>query len=179
MDLWRELEPGRKVPYIITVVTVTPKDSVNVYRYAHELDACVLEHVIHTPFRPPGDLGFVPRTYTEGNAPLDALVLSASPNVQRTLVDCRPVGLLRMSVGGVRDDRVLCVPHLDPRANDTLDVRDVNPHTLEEVVHFFESLFRSQGRTIRTDQWLGVDEACRAVDRAIGLYKRRFTVVEV
>ncbi|QQG39804.1 MAG: inorganic diphosphatase [Candidatus Aenigmatarchaeota archaeon] len=173
MDLWSALEPGRAVPKIVTVVVVTPKDSANVYAYHHHTDIFALAHVIHTPYKPPGDLGFVPRTYTEGNAPLDVIVLSAAPNARRTLVDCRPVALLRMTLDGVRDDAIVCVPDKDPRMARIKDLSDIEQHQLQEIQTFYESLFREQERVAQVDAWMGAKDAIRAIEHAIALYKRK------
>ncbi|MBI4017889.1 MAG: inorganic diphosphatase [Candidatus Aenigmarchaeota archaeon] len=178
MDLWKELEAGRESPRVVNAVVVTPKDSVNIYAYHAHSDFFVLTHVIHTPFRPPGDIGFIPRTYTDGSAPLDVIILSSSPTVRRTVVDIRPVALLRMTLDGVRADSVICAPAKDATMVDVNDVSGVNPHVLEEVRQFYESLFREQSRVLRIDEWLGADEARRAVERAMGLYKRRFEAQE-
>jgi len=178
VDLWKELEVGKEAPRIVHVVVVTPKDSANVCTYHHMKDIFELSHIVHTPFRPPGDLGFVPQTYSEGNAPLDAVVLSSAPNHPRTVIECRPVALLRMSVDGVRDDRVICVPVVDATMQKVQYWEQLNPHVMEDVQNFFESMFREQGRVLRVDSWLGAEEARRAIERAMNLYRRRFGVTE-
>lgn len=178
MDLWRELTPGREAPRLVRVVVVTPKDSVNIYAY-HKTDIISLEHTIHKPFRPPGDMGFIPQTYGEGDAPLDAMVLSTAPSPPKTVIDARPIGLLRKTLDGVRDDSVLCVPNADHTMLDVTDVRHVTSHVLEEIEQFFVSLFRDQNRVLRIDEWLGAEEAQRAIERAVSLYKRKFQTVEL
>lgn len=174
VDLWQEISPGKGAPETVTAVTVTPKDSVNIYEYHHEHDLLTLERVIHSPPRPPGDLGFVPRTYTEGDGPLDVVILTSAPTPPKTLVRVRPVAVLKMTVDQARRDQVLCVPLNDDRMNHIETKEGVNPNLLDNVRQFFESSY--SGGLVRVDGMKGADEARRTVKRSMGLYGRKYNL---
>ena len=66
------------------------------------------------------------------------MVLTHHPVVPLCIVEARPIGLLRMKDEKGIDDKILCVPTGDPRFEKVKDIRELPPHWLKEIAHFFE-----------------------------------------
>jgi inorganic pyrophosphatase len=111
----------------------------------------------------PWDYGFVPQTkYLDGD-PVDALVLISHPTYPGVVVDAKPIGVLEMRDGGQPDEKVLCVASKDPRFGNRATMDEVNQHTLDEIVHFFEVYKQLENKEVEVMGWRGKQEALRIV----------------
>ncbi len=130
-----------------------------------------LDRVLHTAQDFPVEYGFVPQTLWDDGDALDAILLSTYPFVPGVLVRARPVAVVRMIDGGESDYKILAVPTQDPRFNDVQDLGDVNPHTLKEIQHFFETYKGLQKKEVVIEGFADRKEAQAAFERAVKLYK--------
>ena len=96
----------------------------------------------------PFDYGFVPRTYWKDGDALDVLLLTTYPLFPGILVRVRPVALLDMVDSGDEDQKIIAVPTDDPRWDTTKDLKDINPHSLKEIEHFFATYKKVQNKVI-------------------------------
>jgi inorganic pyrophosphatase len=73
--------------------------------------------------------------------------------------------------GGV-DEKVLCVPHKDPRWSHIQDLNDVPEQTRNEIQHFFERYKDLEpGKWVKIKGWQGKDEAEKVIAAAYANYK--------
>ena len=59
-----------------------------------------LDRILYTATHYPANYGFIPLTYGEDNDPLDVLVVSSEQIIPMTLVECRPIGVIKMKDQG-------------------------------------------------------------------------------
>lgn len=97
-----------------------------------------LDRILYTSTVYPANYGFIPRTLADDNDPLDVLVLCGDAIYPMTLVACRPVGVINMVDGGMRDEKVIAVPVNDPTYSNYNDIKELPAHIYEEMMHFFE-----------------------------------------
>ena len=57
------------------------------------------------------------------------------------------------------------------RFNNVKDLNDVNPHTTEEIIHFFETYKKIQKKEVVIDGVRDASAAKKVVEEAIALYK--------
>ncbi|HYP27113.1 MAG TPA: inorganic diphosphatase [Blastocatellia bacterium] len=164
---------GKLAPEIFNVVVEIPRDSVNKYEYDTELNVFRLDRTLYSPMHYPGDYGFVPSTLAADGDPLDVLVLVSNPSFTGCLIEVRPIGMLAMFDQGAEDLKVLCVPTRDPRSETVGDYRDVLPHRLREIEHFFSIYKELEGKTTETGGWKGAQEAKDAVIAAMNRYREK------
>jgi inorganic pyrophosphatase len=119
----------------------------------------------------PGDYGLIPQTHYDDGDPLDVLVLINEPTFTGCLVEARPVGIFRMLDKGEADDKILCVPRHNPFFSHIRDLKDVPPHFLKEVAHFFAVYKDLEGSRTLTLGWEGVETAHKQIMHSIELYK--------
>lgn len=157
----------------MNVIVEIPKDSHNKYEIDKATGLIKLDRANYSSAAYPFDYGFVPQTLWDDGDALDVILLTTYPLNVGVLVNARPVGIINMVDSGDKDDKIIAVPVEDKRWDEVKDIGDVNPHTLKEIVHFFETYKQLKGKpvevTISGQQ--GRAEAEAAFERARKLYQ--------
>lgn len=155
---------GPRAPHEFNVIIEIPRFSTNKYEMDPEIGVMRLDRVLFSPLFYPWDYGFIPQTkYLDGD-PVDALVLIMHPTYPGIVVDAKPIGVLEMVDGGQPDEKILCVASKDPRFGNRETMDELNPHTLDEIHHFFEVYKQLERKEVEILGWKGKDEAIRIVD---------------
>lgn len=160
--------PGPDPPRTIFAVVETPKGSKNKYEYSEEMDALVLDRVLHSSVVYPLAYGFVPGTKYEDGDPLDIMILMSEPVDPGCVVVVKPLGMLMMLDGGKPDDKILASVVGDPRVIEAESYDDLPKHELLEIAEFFQYYKRlEEGRATEVKGWAGKAEAHRAIMESI------------
>jgi inorganic pyrophosphatase len=141
------------------MIVEIPKNSSNKYEYDKETNLFRLDRSLYLPLHYPGDYGFIPGTLAEDGDPVDILALVEEPSFPGVLLLARPVGVLDMVDGGQPDQKVLAVPHRNPRFDEIHSVDEVFPHYLREIVEFFSIYKNLENKHVEVRGWQGADEA--------------------
>lgn len=174
MNLWHEISAGENVPETINVIIECPKGSKNKYEIDKKTGLICLDRAMKTAQDFPFDYGFVPQTLWEDGDALDVIVLTTYPLHPGIMVEARPVGLAQMIDCGESDYKVISVPKSDPRWENVKDLKDVNPYTLKEIKHFFETYKSIDGKKVEIKGFKGKKEAMAAVQKGLKLYQKKF-----
>lgn len=172
-NLLHDIAPGDKTPNEITVVVEIQKGSKNKYELDKATGMIKLDRVMHTGQDYPFDYGFVPQTHWHDGDPLDVVLLTTYPLVPGLLLAARPVGVFDMIDDGESDAKILAVPVKDPRFANINDLSDVNPHTIEEIRHFFETYKLVQKKEVSIPTIRDAASAKEVIKEAIDLYKEK------
>jgi len=172
MNLWHDISSGEKDN--LNVIVEIPKLSRIKYELDKETGLIKFDRVLYSPVHYPANYGFVPRTLWEDGDPLDVLVLAHEPLIPQSLVESRPIGMLPMIDGGDDDVKILAVPTADPRFDNTQSIKDLEPHLLKEIKHFFEIYKNLQKKEVRVGEWQDKDKALDAIERSFTLYKKKY-----
>ncbi len=171
---WHDIPTGRAAPDSVTAVIEIPTNERNKYELDKELGVFRLDRVLFSAVQYPGDYGFLPRTLGDDHDPLDVLVLMTIPVFTGCLVEARPVGLFHLVDRGVADEKVVAVPVGDPYSDGVHDLKDVPPHYLREVEHFFKVYKDLEGTHTESRGFEGAAAARAAIVRAMDAYRRKF-----
>jgi inorganic pyrophosphatase len=174
MNLWHDTPLGEKVPEQFNVIIEIPKGSKNKYEIDKETGLIKLDRAMKTSQDYPFDYGFAPQTLWEDNDALDVVVLTTYPLNTGILVNVRPVAIMHMMDSGESDDKIIAVPMKDPRWENVKDLTDINPHTIKEFKHFFETYKSIEEKEVTIDGVEGKDQAIEAVKKSIKLYQEKF-----
>ena len=168
-----DVDPGTadKMNIIIEI----PKGSKNKYEIDKKTGLIALDRVNHTSQDVPFDYGFVPQTLWDDGDPLDVIVLSTYAFYPGILVRVRPVAIMAMNDSGDLDDKIIAVPVNDPRWNDVQDLKDLNPHTLREIEHFYSTYKKLQNKEVIVKDFKGKVEAIMAFEKARKMYNDKNT----
>lgn len=137
MNIWHDISEACITPESFTAVIEIPKGGKNKYEMDKETGLLRLDRVLYTATHYPANYGFIPRTYADDGDPLDVLVLCQETIVPMTLVQCFPIGLIRMVDGTSVDEKVIAVPHQDPSFSCYKDISELPTHNIKEIEHFF------------------------------------------
>ncbi len=172
-NLWHDIPFGKSNNKFNVIIEI-PKLSRVKYELDKETGLIHVDRVLYSPMHYPANYGFVPQTLWDDGDPLDVLVMSHEPFVPGCLVEVRPIGIMEMQDDGESDAKVLAVPAKDPRFNTITDIRNLEPHTLDEISHFFKVYKDLQKKEVVVGEWLGHEEAEKAVDHSIEVYSQKY-----
>ena len=172
MNLWHDIAPG-SADCITTIIEIN-KGSKNKYEIDKETGMIALDRVSHTAQDFPFDYGFIPQTLWDDGDAVDVIVLTTYPLLPGILVRVRPVAIMNMIDSGDADDKIIAVPKDDPRWADVVDLKNINPHTLKEIEHFYSTYKKLQNKEVTVNGFKGKDEAQAAFVRGQTLYQEKF-----
>lgn len=151
---------GKNVPDDINVIIEIPSHSDPVkYEVDKESGALFVDRFMNTAMFYPCNYGYIPHTLSDDGDPVDVLVMSPYALISGSVVQCRPVGMLKMTDESGEDAKILAVPH-DPMYDDINDIGDVSPRKLAKLAHFFEHYKDlEKNKWVKIDGWLGIEQA--------------------
>ena len=103
MNIWHDVDSKRISPTDFLAVVEISKGTKNKYELDKETGILKLDRVLYTSTHYPTNYGFIPRTLSEDQDPLDVLVLCTEPIVPLAIVQCYPIGVMLMQDGGEMD----------------------------------------------------------------------------
>ncbi|SDZ90305.1 inorganic pyrophosphatase [Haloplanus vescus] len=139
MNYITDLDQSDDFPERITAVSVAQMNSREKYEYRADPHRIILDRMLHSEVRYPGDYGFIPQTAMGDGDPLDVLVMLESSLFPGCVLDVRPVAVVRMTDAGENDDKIIGVPADDPRWDHVSEVDDLPQHTRDEIAEFFRT----------------------------------------
>jgi inorganic pyrophosphatase len=169
---FNELPVGENAPKVVNVVVEIPKGSNHKYEYDPKLNIFRLDRTLFSPMHYPGDYGFVPGTLEEDGDPIDALVLLDHPTFPGCVIRARVIGLLEMTDGGKRDDKLLCVAAGEPRSEKVRNYTDIEAHRLREIGFFFDAYGVLEGKKTAIGDWQNSERAQQFVTEARERHRR-------
>jgi len=174
MNIWHDIDPARITAERFTAVVEIPSGSKKKYELDKPTGLLRLDRILYTSTHYPANYGFIPRTYADDKDPLDVLVLCSQPLDPLVMVDCYPIGCIRMLDGGYFDDKIIAIPLGDPTWNFYTDIGTIPPHIGNEIANFFEVYKTLEGKETVTNGVLGPDGAKEIIRQAIADYDRLF-----
>ena len=162
MDHDMELDEDPTVDVFVEV----PMGSRNKYEWDFGRGAFVLDRMLFSAVRYPGEYGFIPETLALDGDHLDALVILGEPTFPGCTIRARVLGMLDMTDDKGPDEKLLTVASHDPRWRDLHRLEDVPDHLQQEILHFFQTYKDLERKFVEVRGWSGRDEAMRVLDEA-------------
>lgn len=161
----REVGLGPNAPDTFNTIIEIPRGSTNKYEFDQETGYFKLDRVLYSPLFYPFDYGFIPNTkYIDGD-PIDVLVMVWHPTFSGCLVEARAIGVLEMRDEKGPDEKILCVATHDPRFGYRKHYDEVSPHTLKEIMHFFQVYKDLEDKTVDVVGWHGPELAHEIIQK--------------
>ncbi|HAF34922.1 MAG TPA: inorganic pyrophosphatase [Sphingobacterium sp.] len=171
---WHMVSPGENVPNAVNAIIEITNGSKGKYELDKETGLWLLDRVMSSSVVYPANYGFIPQTYCDDKDPLDILVICSLDILPLTLVEAQVIGVMNMVDGGEQDDKIIAVAKNDPVFNYIKDIDQLPPHTMKEIVQFFESYKALEKKHVIVEGVKGREEAQRILIEAIDLYKKEF-----
>jgi inorganic pyrophosphatase len=167
------LTPGKQAPEMVNAIVEIPTGSRIKYEIDHHTGLVHVDRVLFSPFHYPAEYGFIPGTLAEDGDPADILILINGATYPGVVIRTRPIGLLRMRDEHGPDSKVLAVATDDPTYAHVTSRRDLPPHFLLEVEHFFLTYKDLERKTVESDGWGGKDEAHAFIRKSIEAFNKQ------
>ena len=91
-----------------------------------------------------------------------------------TLVECYPIGVLKMIDNDEEDEKIIAICKNDPYLNTYKDISQLPNQYMEEIMHFFEVYKTLEGKHTSVGKMYGRAEAEDIIEDAIENYKKKF-----
>lgn len=162
---------GDNPPEDVNVIIEVPVGGEPI-KYEMDKDAGTMfvDRFLYTPMTYPGNYGFVPHTLSDDGDPIDVLVPNQRPIVPGAVMNCRPIGVLRMEDESGEDEKIIAVPssRLTKRYLGIKDYKDLPEITLKQIEHFFEHYKDLEpNKWVKIAGWGDASEAQRLIAEAI------------
>lgn len=171
---WHNVSPGHDIPKTVTAIIEIPKGSKGKYEIDKETGLMKLDRVLFSSVMYPANYGFIPQTYCDDNDPLDILVLCSADLHPMTMVDATVIGVMHMVDNGEQDDKIIAVATHDMSVNYIKDLSELPPHTMKEIVRFFQDYKALEEKNVTVEQLLGKSYAHKVIQESIELYQDTF-----
>jgi len=167
--------PGKNFPNEFNVIVEVPAHSDPVkYELDKESGAMFVDRFMNTAMHYPCNYGYIPHTLSKDGDPVDVLVVTNYPLIPGSVIQCRPVGVLKMTDESGDDAKILAVPvdGISRLYRGVQDFRDMPQVMLDQIAHFFEHYKDlDEGKWVRVGGWGGVDEAKREILDSAKMYE--------
>lgn len=173
-NIWHDISPKRITPQEFICVVEIPKGSKKKYELDKETGLILLDRILYTSTHYPANYGFIPRTYGDDNDPLDVLILCSEPIEPLTLVNCYPIGVIRMIDNGRNDEKIIAIPFNDPTYNQYKSISELPSHIFDEMRHFFSVYKELENKETAVNDVDGPEEAITVIKEAINSYIENF-----
>ena len=171
---WHQVSPGKDAPSTVTAVIEIPKGSRGKYEIDKASGMIKLDRVLHSSMVYPSNYGFIPQSYCGDKDPLDILVLCSVDLVPASLVDAKVIGVMSMTDSGEQDDKIIAVAKNDMAYNYINDISELPPHTMKEIVQFFQEYKNLEGKKVIINKISGRAIAQNVILESLELYKKEF-----
>ncbi len=171
-NMYMDVSHGGPIPRVVNAIIEIPKGRRSKFELDKKTGLFKLDRYLYSSSHYASDYGFIPQTLAEDGDPLDILVMVNEPTFTGCLIEARVLGLFKMKDQGRNDFKVLAVPHSDPLFGSFKELKDVPPHFLSEVEHFFATYKQLEGGRIETQGWASVDEALKEVKTSVLRYQK-------
>ena len=167
--------PGANAPEQFNVIIEIPMNADPIkYEVDKETGAVFVDRFMSTSMHYPCNYGYVPKTLSGDGDPVDVLVLSPVPLITGVVLQCRPIGMLKMSDEAGDDTKLLAVPvdKLTSLYRNITTPRDLPELVLSQIAHFFQHYKDLEpGKWVRIGGWVGPEEAKAEIMAGVAAYR--------
>ena len=170
------IPPGDNAPDDINVIIEVPVGGEPIkYEMDKTSGALFVDRYLYTSMRYPGNYGFVPNTLSDDGDPVDVIVASTRAITPGAVMNCRPVGVLKMSDEAGGDEKIVAVPtsRLTRRYENVKNHTDLPEITLQQIEHFFQHYKDLEAdKWVKIEGWGDAEEAKTLVQMAINRFNK-------
>jgi inorganic pyrophosphatase len=174
MNPWHDIEPSRITPENFIAIIEIPKGSKKKYELDKSTGLIKLDRILFTSTHYPSNYGFIPRTLADDNDPLDVLVLCSEVLDPLTMVECYPIGVVKMVDNNEVDEKIISVPFRDPVYSGYRDISTLPQHIIQEISHFFEVYKALEHSDTSVKMNMDRDKALRIIEHCQNIYNEAF-----
>lgn len=169
---WHEVSPGDDVPSSVNAIIEIPKGSKAKYEIDKDSGLIKLDRVLFSSVMYPANYGFIPQTYCDDKDPLDILVLCSVDVYPMSIIEAKVIGVMHMIDNGEQDDKIIAVAKNDMSVNYINDLSELPPHTMKEIVRFFQDYKALERKNVTIERLFGRSYAYQVIQESLDLYQK-------
>ena len=169
---WHDIAIDEPIDESFVAYIEIPKGSKVKYELDKETGLLKVDRILFSAVHYPANYGFIPRTYCDDGDPLDALVLGQEPVHPLTIVEARPIGVMRMRDEKGLDDKILAVNTSDPAVNGYSDHTQLPGFLTKEIQRFFQDYKVLENKQVVVEDFIGPGDAIKILQEALSLYRQ-------
>jgi inorganic pyrophosphatase len=168
---WHDIPVTDSTPedYVYAIVEI-PEGSSSKFEYDKKYGIIRLDRVLYTSTHYPSHYGFIPQTYADDSDPLDILVLCKEPMIPGVLMRARVIGVFIMVDGESLDEKIIAVSADDPTYQGTMEIGQLPPHVIDEMMHFFDVYKELEGKRTKVVTKKNRAEALKIIEKCREMY---------
>lgn len=174
MNIWHDIDPSRIQPDQFIACIEISKGSKKKYELDKDTGMIILDRILFTSTHYPANYGFIPRTIAGDHDPLDVLVLCQEDIEPLSIVQCYPIGVIKMIDSDEIDEKIVAIPFGDPSLTQYKDISELPQHLLTEMGHFFEVYKSLEGKKTYILDIEGAEAAKKIIVQSIKTYEEKF-----
>ena len=174
MNPWHDFEKERVTPEKFVSLIEIPKKCHKKYELDKKTGLIRLDRILFTSTHYPQNYGFIPLTLSDDGDPLDVLVLCQEELDILTIVDCYPIGVLKMTDDNETDEKIIAIPFGDPTYNGYKDISELPDHIFNEMKHFFSVYKALENKETDSGEVNGREAAVTVIRDALDNYIEQF-----
>jgi len=154
------------------VVIEIPRGSKVKYELDKPTGLLRVDRVLYSAVVYPCNYGFIPRSYCDDGDPLDVLVLGHEPVQPLAILEARAIGVFHMLDEGKGDDKIIAVHVNDPAVASYTDIGQLPPHTMREIIRFFQDYKILERKQVEVEKPAGVEKANQTLQQSFAFYRQ-------
>ena len=175
----KDIGCGRDIPTQVNVIIEIPMHGGPVkYEVDKETGALCVDRFMMTSMNYPANYGYIPATLSEDGDPTDVLVIAPAPLISGSVIQCRILGMLKMTDESGPDAKLIAVPisKLSKLYDEVKTYQDLPQDLLFSIEHFF-SHYKDleQGKWVEIKGWEGIEPAHNEILSSVERYKKSTT----
>ncbi len=176
MNNFFNIPSGKNIPDDIYVIIEIPFNTCNIkYEINKKYNNIWIDRFIKNPISYPFNYGYINKSLSLDNDPLDVMVISEFPFFIGSVIHCRPIGVLKMEDESGKDYKILSVPNytITNKYNNYNDICDVPNILLDKIFYFFKHYKDMEyNKWTRIDNWYDIHEAKKIIFNSIKLFNK-------
>ncbi|HET9678535.1 MAG: inorganic diphosphatase [Buchnera aphidicola (Tetraneura akinire)] len=148
---------GENVPEDVYAIIEIPANSSPIkYEMNKNYNILFVDRFIASNMIYPCNYGYINNTLSLDGDPLDILVVTPYPLLSNSVIQCRPVGLLKMKDESGEDEKIISVPDkkISEEYNSINDISDFPILLKKQIEHFFENYKKlEKGKWVKILSW--------------------------
>ncbi|CAL4318546.1 inorganic diphosphatase [Buchnera aphidicola] len=137
----KNIKPGINIPNDIYVIIEIPYHSHPIkYETDKKTNALFVDRFIPTSMLYPCNYGYINQTLSEDGDPLDVLIPISYKLHYHSIIQCKPIGILKMIDESGEDSKIIAFPHhnICNEYKNINDISDISETLKQKIIHFFQ-----------------------------------------
>ncbi len=171
---WHSVGYGNDTPKIVNAIIEIPEGSKAKYELDKTSGLLKLDRVLFSAVHYPANYGFIPRTLSDDEDPLDILVICSVEVDPLCLIEAKVVGVMEMIDNEEKDEKIIAVAKNDLSVNYIDDLSKMPPHTMIQLQRFFEDYKKLEHKNVIVEKIAGKEEAYSIIEESIKRYEDKY-----